>query len=149
MDDEMRNVLIIKRGGVLAGFFIALILIIFLYKYIENNFSIVSEEIVKKEAVNNLVNLYIVQSDAGATTKYAYKYFLFDAKKDDSDFMRSIKDDIHPFLVTDDQHANVNIEDDKIKIVVNGRIYNFDNLGVYKLSTGIYHENVYLSSSPF
>lgn len=145
----MQNALVTssKKGIIVLG--VIFFCVFFSYKYIENNFSIVSEEIVKKEAVNNLVNLYIVQSDAGATTKYAYKYFLFDAKKDDSDFMRSIKDDIHPFLVTDDQHANVNIEDDKIKIVVNGRIYNFDNLGVYKLSTGIYHENVYLSSSPF
>ncbi len=90
--------------------------------------------------VNSLVNLYVTQADAGATTAFSYRYYLYDAKQRDVDFMKHI-DDETPFMITSDDKATSTVKDDQLYLRVRGDIYSFSNLN--------YSVRIHLDAAPF
>ncbi|EAO7484793.1 hypothetical protein O0466_000441 [Salmonella enterica] len=77
--------------------------------------------------LNNLVTLHVTQADAGATTAFSYRYYLYDAKKSDAEFMKHI-DDETPFMITSDDRATATVKDDQLYLRVRGDIYSFSNI---------------------
>lgn len=102
-------------------------------------FSPLEQEIVKKVKVNNLTNLYITEASAGATTGFSYRYYLYDAKKSDADFVNHA-DHETPFMITTDNEATVIVKEDKVYLHVHGDVYSFHNTS--------YLARVYLDASP-
>lgn len=91
----MQNVQVFKKQYLLL---ILLTVIAFgIYKVL--HFSPLEQEIIKKVKVNNLANLYITEASAGATTGFSYRFYMYDANKDDGAFMESLKDDDEPFMI--------------------------------------------------
>jgi hypothetical protein len=113
--------------------------------YKVRHFSPLEQEIIKMVKVNNLANLYITEASAGATTGFSYRFYLYDATKDDKAFMASLEDDHEPFMITTDKDALKKIENDAIYLSVKGTIYAFHNQATYKVRDSIYP---YLSISP-
>jgi len=100
----------------------------------------VGHDLFKKIKVNNLVNLYITQANAGATTSFSYHYFLYDANKDDADFMDHVERET-PFMITDDGTANTTVKDGQLYLRVRGNIYSYTNAG--------YPIRINLDASPY
>jgi hypothetical protein len=100
----------------------------------------VEQTLYQKVKVNSLVNLYVTQADAGATTAFSYRYYLYDAKKSDTDFMTHAKNET-PFMITNDDKATTTIKDDQIFLHVRGDIYFFDNVS--------YSVKINLDASPY
>lgn len=113
------------------------------------HFSSFEQIIIKKVKVNNLANLYITEASAGATTGFSYRFYLYDATKDNEAFLASLKDDDEPFIITTDKEALNKVEDDRIYLSVKGTIYTFHNQAAYKVRDTIYSVPVYLTASPF
>lgn len=113
------------------------------------HFSPLEQEIIKKVRVNNLANLYITEASAGATTGFSYRFYLYDATKDDKAFMASLEDDHEPFMITTDKDALKKVENDAIYLSVKGAIYTFHSPVDYLAGGSIYSVPVYLTSSPF
>ena len=99
--------------------------------------------------VNNLANLYITEASAGATTGFSYRFYLYDATKDDKAFMASLEDDYEPFMITTDKDTLKKVENDAIYLSVKGTVYTFHSPADYLAGGSIYSVPVYLTSSPF
>ena len=141
----MQNVQVFKKQYLLL---ILLTVIAFgIYKVL--HFSPLEQQIIKKVKVNNLANLYITEVSAGATTGFSYRFYMYDANKDDRAFMESLKDDDEPFMITTDKDALMKVENDAIYLSVKGTIYTFHNQAAYKARDSIYSVPVYLTAIPF
>lgn len=141
----MQNAQVFKRRYLLL---IPLTVIAFgIYKML--HFSPLEQEIIKKVKVNNLVNLFITEASAGATTGFSYRFYLYDANKDDKSFIKSLKDDDEPFMITTDKNALRKVENDAIYLSVKGTIYTFHNQAAYRVHDSIYSVPVYLTAIPF
>ena len=113
------------------------------------HFSPLEQQIIKKVRVNNLANLYITEASTGATTDFSYRFYLYDATKDDKAFMASLEDSREPFLITTDKDALQKAENDAIYLSVKGTIYTFHAPADYLINGSVYSVPVYLTSSPF
>lgn len=141
----MQNAQVFKKSYLLL---ILLAIIIFgIYKVL--NFSPLEQNIINKVKINNLVNLYITEASAGATTEFSYRFYLYDASKDDKAFMASLKDDRKPFLITSDKDAFKEAKNDAVYLSVKGAIYTFQTPATYLVGSSIYSIPIYLTSSPF
>lgn len=141
----MQNAQVFKRRYLLL---IPLTVIAFeVYKML--HFSPLEQEIIKKVKVNNLANLFITEASAGATTGFSYRFYLYDANKDDKSFIKSLKDDDEPFMITTDKNALRKVENDAIYLSVKGTIYTFHNQAAYRVRDSIYSLPVYLTALPF
>lgn len=100
----------------------------------------VEHDLYKKIKINNSVNLYVIQSSAGAMTSFSYHYYLYDAKKSDTDFMDHVKSET-AFMVTSDDRAIAEVKDGQLYLRVHGNVYSFRNVSD---SVGIY-----LDASPY
>lgn len=99
--------------------------------------------------VNNLVNLYITEANAGATTDFSYRFYLYDSAKDDKEFMASLKGELSPFMITEDKNALDKVENDAIYLSVKGDIYTFHSPAAYLIRGSIYYVPIYITASPF
>lgn len=141
----MQNAQVFKRRYLLL---IPLTVIAFgIYKML--HFSPLEQEIIKKVKVNNLANLFITEASAGATTGFSYRFYLYDANKDDKSFIKSLKDDDEPFMITTDKNALRKVENDAIYLSVKGTIYTFHNQAAYRVHDSIDSVPVYLTAIPF
>jgi len=141
----MQNALAFKKRYLL---FILLAAIAFVvYKAL--NFSPLGQEIIRKVKVNKLVNLYITEANAGATTDFSYRFYLYDSSKDDKEFMASLDDDLSPFMITADNDALDKVENDAIYLSVKGNIYTFRSPATYIIRGSIYYVPIYITASPF
>ncbi|ELQ6264761.1 hypothetical protein [Cronobacter malonaticus] len=113
------------------------------------HFSPLEQEIIRKVKVNNQANLYTTKASAGATTGFSYRFYLYDATKDDKAFTASLEDDNEPFMITTDKDALKKVSNDAIYLSVKGTIYTFHNHAAYKVRDSIYSVPVYLTASPF
>ncbi len=107
------------------------------------------QSIVKKVKVNNLANLYITEASAGATTDFSYRFYLFDASKNDNAFMDSLRNDTKPFLVTSDRNALQKVDKDAIYLSVKGAIFTFNAPPAYRVNDSLFSVPIYLTSVPF
>lgn len=141
----MQNALAFKKRYLL---FILLAAIAFVI-YKAWHFSPLGQEIVTKVKVNNLVNLYITEASAGATTDFSYRFYLYDASKDDKEFMTRLSDDLSPFMITEDKGALDRVENGAIYLSVKGNIYTFRSPASYLIRGSIYYVPIYITASPF
>ncbi len=141
----MQNALAFKKRYLL---FILLAAIAFVI-YKAWHFSPLGQEIVIKVKVNNLVNLYITEASAGATTDFSYRFYLYDASKDDKEFMTRLSDDLSPFMITADKDALDRVENGAIYLSVKGKIYTFRSPASYLIRGSIYYVPIYITASPF
>ena len=102
----------------------------------------------KKVPVNDRANIYVVQTDAGATTAFSYRYYIVDAKESDADFMANVAD-AAPFLNTKDEKAVLNVKDSQIYLRVRGEIYSFDSPALYRSGSDIHSVAIYLDAAPY
>ncbi|GEM_PF-177558 len=100
----------------------------------------VEHELYKKVKINNAVNLYVTQASAGAMTSFSYHYYLYDAKKSDTDFMDHVKSET-AFMVTNDDRAIAEVKEGQLYLRVHGKIYSFNNV-----SNGV---RINLDASPY
>ena len=129
--------------------FLILLAVVVFGAYKALHLSSLEQEIIKKVKVNSLANLYITEASAGATTGFSYRFYLYDATKDDKAFIASLEDDHEPFMITTDKDALTKVENDAIYLSVKGTIYTFHNQAAYKVRDSIYYVPVYLTASPF
>ncbi|WP_312269054.1 hypothetical protein [Pseudescherichia sp.] len=101
----------------------------------------------KKVPVSEKANIYVVQTDAGATTAYSYRYYVVDAKVSDDDFMTNVAD-AAPFLNTKDEKAVLNVKDNQIFLRVRGEIYSFDSPALYRSGADIHSVAIHLDAAP-
>lgn len=141
----MQNALAFKKRYLLLILLAAIAFVI--YKAL--HFSPLGEEIVRKVKVNNLANLYITEANAGATTDFSYRFYLYDSSKDDKEFMASLKGELSPFLITEDKDALDKVENDAIYLSVKGDIYTFHSPAAYLIRSSIYYVPIYITASPF
>mgnify|MGYP001078213453 CR=1 FL=1 len=132
-----------KRYVVLSAMLVSLVILV----YQITNFSPLEQSVIKKLKVSNIATLYVTEADAGATTNFTYRYYLFDAHKGDNVFTAS--DDSQPFLITSDADASVKVENGAIHITLKGKIYKFNNYPAYKINDSVFSVPVYLTSTPF
>lgn len=111
-------------------------------------FSPLEQTVVKKVNVNNLVNLYITKADAGATTDFSYRFYLYDASKGDNAFTASL-DDNNPFLVTSDKDALKQVDNGALYLSVKGTIYSFQSPASYIINDSIHSVPIYMRSSSY
>jgi len=107
------------------------------------------QKILKKVSINTQVILYITEADAGATTDFSYRYYLFDASKSSKDFINSLTTDRQPFLITADPNAFQKVENNAIYLSVKGDIFAFHNSPVYQINGALFSVPVYLTSAPY
>jgi hypothetical protein len=138
-----------KRAFKKRYLLLALLAVVAFGTYKLLRFSPLEQEIVKKVKVNNLANLYITEASAGATTNFSYRFYLYDASKDDNAFMASLEDNEKPFMITTDKDALKKVENDAIYLSVKGTIYTFQSPAAYVVRDSVYYVFVYLTSSPF
>ncbi|MFH0474193.1 hypothetical protein ACGCE5_09385 [Kluyvera ascorbata] len=100
----------------------------------------VGQDLYQKVKVNNLVNLYVTQASAGAMTSFSYRYYLYDATKDDANFMAHVKDET-PFMITNDDKATATVKDDQLYLKVRGEIYSYRNTS--------YSVRIHLDAAPY
>jgi hypothetical protein len=141
----MQNVPVFKKRYVLA----ILILIVSFMAYRISQFTPVGQIVINKVKVTNLVNLYITEVNAGATTAFSYRFYLFDASKSDDAFNKSLDGKSHPFLITSDRNALKKVKNNAIYISVTGEIYSFYSSPGIEKNGFIYSVPVYLTAKPF
>ncbi|HCR9748356.1 TPA: hypothetical protein OPR08_000531 [Citrobacter koseri] len=141
----MQNARAFKKRYLLV---ILLAVVVFgVYKVLR--FSPLEQQIIEKVKVNNLANLYITEASAGATTDFSYRFYLYDATKDDKAFMASLEDDNYPFMITSDKDALQKVENGAIYLSVKGTIYTFHAPADYLYRGSVYSVPVYMNASPF
>ncbi|HDC4404263.1 TPA: hypothetical protein O8U20_002545 [Enterobacter cloacae] len=107
----------------------------------------VEYRIYKKTALNDSANIYIVQSDAGATTAFGYHYYLIDNKTSDNDFISHL-DDYTPFLKTRDANALRKVDNGQIYLNITGDIYYFSSPAQYRIQSNLYRIGINLVARP-
>lgn len=142
----MRSALGFKKRYVVLVI-LATTLIYSVYKL--SQLSPLEQKICRKISVNTHATLYITEADAGATTDFSYRYYLFDASKSDKDFMNSLAADRQPFLITADPNAFQKVENNAIYISVKGDVFAFHNAPVYEVKGVLFSVPVYLTSEPY
>ncbi|WP_039057514.1 hypothetical protein [Enterobacter sp. Bisph1] len=141
----MQNALVFKKRYIL----LLLLVIMAFGVYPLLHFTPLEQVIIKKMKVNNLANLYITEASAGATTGYSYRFYLYDASKDDNAFMASLKGDNEPFMITTDKDGLEKIENGAIFLSVKGTVYSFHSPAGYLANGSPYSLPVHLVFSPF
>ncbi|HAU5566513.1 TPA: hypothetical protein JD264_22285 [Serratia fonticola] len=116
--------------------------------YMLFGFSPLVQTVVHKERVNNLANLYVTQGDAGATTAYSYRYYIYDASKSDDDFKAELGD-ITPFFVTADSHALLRVSGGVVLLTTKEKIYQFTNRAAYRYNGSVYEVVISLSAPAY
>ena len=77
--------------------------------------------------------IYEVLYDSGsATLPIVYRYFLMNVQPGDEEALQKVKK-IAPFLVTKSSAAVREVLDDRIKLKVEGVIYEFHNMSLFKV----------------
>ncbi|RRZ91611.1 polymorphic toxin type 44 domain-containing protein [Erwinia sp. 198] len=139
-----------KRTGFKKGYvlLIFLVLLISFGAYKTERFSPVERKIIKKSQINRLLNLYVTEVNAGATTAFSYRFYLFDADRNDKSFLDSLND-TKPFLITSDPDAFKKVENNAIYLSVKGHVFSFSNSPAVRINEVIYSAPVYLTSTPF
>ncbi len=132
----MRNVPVFKKRYLLLLILLATVIYI---GYKALHFSPLEQHIVRKIKVNNQVNLYVTEASAGATTDFSYRFYFYDVKKNDADFMTNIHEET-PFMITNDDAATINVNNGQIYLKIRGDIYSFRNTN--------YFTRVHLTASP-
>lgn len=132
----MQNVPVFKKRYLLLLILLTAIICIG-YKAI--HFSPLEQQLFRKVPVNNLVNLYVTEASAGATTDFSYRFFLYDAKKNDADFTAHMNEEI-PFMITNDKATKIRVTDGQVYLKVQGDLYSFRNTN--------YFTRVHLTASP-
>jgi len=143
----MQSTPVLKKRYRVVVVLLAVILIYILYQ-ISQLFPL-KQRILRKISVTNLTSLYITEADAGATTDFSYRYYLFDASKSDKDFINSLATDRQPFLITADPNAFQKVENNAIYLSVKGYIFAFHNSPVYQINGALFSVPVYLTSAPY
>lgn len=100
----------------------------------------VEQEVHKTIKINKLVTLYITQANAGAMTSFSWHYYLYEAKKNEKDFINHLNE-MTPFMITNDDNVNVSVNDGQLYLNVRGDIYLFRN------TTSL--ARVHLTASPY
>ncbi len=104
--------------------------------------------ITRKVTVSKLVNLYIAETSAGATTPMVYYFYLIGADADAKRLIAEDTDRQKPFLSTSDRNVVVEIINTDLFLKVSGDIYQFDNRGMFKYKDNLYGVRVSLESRP-
>jgi len=142
----MRSAPVFRKRYVLLAI---LFLIVSFVTYRITHFTPVGQSVINKVKVTNLINLYVTEVNAGATTAFSYRFYLFDASKSDAAFIESLNGKSHPFLITSDRDALKKVENQAIYISVKGEVYSFySSPGIMKEGF-IYSVPVYLTATPF
>ena len=77
--------------------------------------------------------IYEVLYDSGsATLPIVYRYFLMNVQPGDEEALQKVKK-IAPFLVTKSSAAVREVLDDRVKLKVDGVIYGFHNISLFKV----------------
>jgi len=142
----MRNAQVFKKRYILLIIFLG-VLGCGIYKFIQ--FSPLEQTVIEKISVNDLINLYITENSAGATTDFSYRFYLFDSAKSDAEFIDKINDDYLPFLITSDRYAFQKIERNSIYLSIKGHIFEFHNFPSCRVNNSLLFVPVYLTSTPF
>ncbi|MGB9094958.1 hypothetical protein [Erwinia sp.] len=137
------------RGFKKRYFLVPLVVLLAGGIYLLSQLTPFSERVLKKVQINNLAVLYVTEGDAGATTAYSYRYFVYDASKSEKEFTESIGGDTQPFMITSDKDAEAKVDDGKLYLNVRGKIYSYSSSVSYKLSSGVYSVPVYLNAAPY
>ncbi|MDU5474871.1 MULTISPECIES: hypothetical protein [Pantoea] len=142
----MRSALGFKKRYVVIAI-LAITLSYGIYKLTQ--LSPLEQKILRKVNINTHAALYITEADAGATTDFSYRYYLFDASKSDKDFINSLAADRQPFLITADPNAFQKVENNAIYLSVKGDVFAFHNAPVYQIKGALFSVPVYLTSEPY
>ena len=78
----------------------------------------------------------VLYDSGGATVPTVYRYFLMDLQPGDAQALQKIKK-VAPFLVTKSSKAVREILDDRVKLRVDGVIYEFHNISLFKVGNEI------------
>lgn len=141
----MQNARVFKKRYLL--FILMILVIVGVYQTLHD--SPLDQQVINKVHVNSLANLYITESSAGATTRFSYRFYLYDAAKSDQEFATSLEGDIQPFMITTDKDALKKVENDAIYLSIRGTIYNFQSPASYVVRGSIFSVPIYLNSAPF
>ncbi len=140
----MQKERVFKKRYAIGVFIIVLAWLI----YMLTHWMIPVEQIIfKKVELNKAANIYIVQSNAGATTPFGYHYYLVDAKITDANFIKNI-DDYPLFLSTKDDKATIKVINNQIYLQVSGTIYSFGSPAFYKVGSDIHIVEINLTATP-
>lgn len=90
-----------------------------------------------------------LEANAGATTDFSYRYYLFDASKSEEDFTASLTANSQPFLITSDPDAFQKVKNHALCMSVKGEIFAFRNFAVYTVNGALFSVPVYLTSAPY
>lgn len=104
--------------------------------------------ITRQLTVSKLVNLYIAETSAGATTPMVYYFYLIGADADAKRLIAEDTDRQKSFLSTSDRNVVVEIINTDLFLKVSGDIYQFDNRGMFKYKDNLYGVRVFLESRP-
>lgn len=104
--------------------------------------------ITRQLTVSKLVNLYIAETSAGATTPMVYYFYMIGADADAKRLIAEDTDRQKPFLSTSDRNVVVEIINADIYLKVSGDIYQFDNRGMFKYKDNLYGVRVFLEARP-
>lgn len=140
----MRNVQVFKKRYLLL-----LLLPVFIwiaFKIIQ--FSPLEQTLLQKIPVTRQVSLYITEASAGATTAFSYRFYLYDASKDERAVMAALQHDNEPFMITSDRNAFQKVENGAIYLSTKGTLYRFTNAPACRVGDIIYTVPVYLTASP-
>lgn len=74
----------------------------------------------------------VLYDSGGATVPIVYRYFLMDLQPGDEDALQKSKKTA-PFLVTKSSAAVREVLDDRVKLKVDGVIYEFHNMSLFKV----------------
>ncbi len=140
----MQRERVFKKRYIIA---LAVIVLAWAAYMLPSRFFPVGYTLYKKMPVNDKANIYVVQTDAGATTAYSYRYYVVDAKESDADFMENVAD-AAPFLNTKDEKAVLSVKDSQIYLRVRGEIYSFDSPALYRSGADIYSISIHLDAAP-
>ena len=141
----MRNTPVFKKRYLLVLLFPVLLWVAFKIAH----FSPLEQTLFQTIPVTSQVSLYITEASAGATTNFSYRFYLYDAHKDDRAFMASLKDDNQPFMITSDRNALQKVDDGAIYLSVKGTVYRFTNAPACRVGNSIYSVPVYLTATPY
>lgn len=75
----------------------------------------------------------VLYDSGGATVPYVYRYFLMDLQRSDEDALKKLKKTT-PFLVTKSTGAVRGVLGDRVKLKTEEAIYDFHNIGYFKVN---------------
>ncbi|QCA04304.1 hypothetical protein [Pantoea vagans] len=142
----MQNAPVFKKRLLL----LVLMLIIFVFTGWQlSKLSPLEQSIIKKVNISNRINLYITKASAGATTDFSYRFYLYDASRNDESFKENLTDNLQPFLITSDGNAFKRVQDKAVYLRVKGEIFAFYSSPGIRIDDVLYSVPVFLNASPF